>query len=76
MDKLGHQAYRNLGGEIPLVLVANKVDLKDSRVVTPEEGEEYAKKNGFLYTESSALTGENVEQSYETLCKIMIEESK
>ncbi len=70
------EVYRNLDGEIPLVLVANKVDLKDSRVVTQEEGEEYAKKNGFLYTESSALTGENVEQSYTTLCKIIIEDSK
>lgn len=45
-------------------------------MITSEEGEKFAKKNGFLYTESSALTGENVEQSYETLCKIMIEESK
>lgn len=70
------EAYKNLAKEIPIVLVANKVDLKDSRVITPEEGKEYAEKNGFLYTESSALTGENVEQAYETLCTTMIEESK
>lgn len=70
------EAFKNLNGEIPLVLVANKVDLTDSRAVSTEEGEEFAKKNGFLYVESSALTGENVEQAYISLCKIMIEEGR
>jgi small GTP-binding protein len=70
------EAFKNLKNEIPLVLVANKVDLKDSRVVASEEGEEFAKKNGFVYVESSALTGENVEEAYANLCRTMIEESK
>ncbi len=70
------EAFKNLQNEIPLVLVANKVDLKDSRVVSTEEGEKYAKKNGLIYVESSALTGENVEEAYSTLCKKMIEDSK
>ena len=70
------EAFKNLQKEIPLILVANKVDLKDSRVVTTEDGEVYAKKNGFVYVESSALTGENVEEAYVNLCKTMIEESK
>ncbi len=76
VDNWKEEAFKNLNGEIPLVLVANKVDLKDSRVVTPEEGEEYAKKNGFIYVESSALTGENVEEAYSTLCRRMITDSK
>jgi small GTP-binding protein len=70
------EAFRNLQNEIPLILVANKVDLKESRVVTSEEGEEYAKEKGFIYVESSALTGENVEEAYANLCKKMIEASK
>jgi small GTP-binding protein len=70
------EAFKNLTYKIPLVLVANKVDLTESRAVTREEGEKYAKKNRFLYVESSALTGENVEQAYITLCKRMIEEGK
>ncbi|KXH76323.1 MAG: hypothetical protein AM326_07260 [Candidatus Thorarchaeota archaeon SMTZ-45] len=70
------EAFRSLQKEIPLVVVANKVDLKDSRVVATEEGEEYAKNNSFMYVESSALTGENVEEAYANLCRIMIEESK
>jgi small GTP-binding protein len=69
------EAFTNLQKEIPLILVANKVDLEDSRVVATEEGEEYAKKNNFIYVESSALTGENVEDAYVNLCRIMIEDS-
>ncbi|MFW9806734.1 MAG: GTP-binding protein [Candidatus Thorarchaeota archaeon] len=76
VDNWKEEAFKNLDREIPLVLVANKVDLKDSRVVTQEEGEEYAKKNRFFYVESSALTGKNVEEAYANLCQTMIEESK
>jgi small GTP-binding protein len=70
------EAFKNLKNEIPIVLVANKVDLEESRVVAPEEGEEFAKKNGFIYVESSALTGENVEEAYANLCRTMIESTK
>lgn len=76
VDDWRNEAFKNLEREIPLILVANKVDLADSRVVTTEDGEVYAKENGFLYVESSALTGENVEEAYASLCKKMIEESK
>ena len=76
VDNWKEEAFKNLQNKIPLVLVANKVDLKDSRVVTTEEGEKYAKKNGFMYVESSALTGDNVEEAYANLCKRMIEDSK
>ena len=70
------EAFTNLQKEVPLVLVANKVDLEDSRVISTNEGEEYAKENNFIYVESSALTGENVEDAYVNLCKIMVEDRR
>ena len=76
VDNWKEEAFKNLNGDIPLILVANKVDLKDSRVVTTEEGEKYAKKHKMMYVESSALTGENVEEAYSNLCRKMIEDSK
>lgn len=75
IDNWKEEAFGNLQKEIPLVVVANKVDLRDSRVVAIEEGEEYANNNSFIYVESSALTGENVEEAYANLCRKMIEES-
>jgi small GTP-binding protein len=70
------ECFKNLDREIPLIVVANKVDLEESRIVTTEEGEAWAKERGHLYVESSALTGENVEESYAVLCKTMIEDSR
>jgi len=76
IDSWKEECFKNLGYTIPLVVVANKVDLADSRVVPTSDGAEYAKKNKSLYVESSALTGENVEAAYASLCRTMIEDAK
>ncbi len=75
-DNWKSECFKNLGYSIPLVVVANKVDLTDSRVVPTDEGEKYAKDNKFVYVESSALTGENVEEAYSTLCRTMIKDAR
>ncbi len=76
LEQWKEEAFKNTGRPIPLVVVANKVDLAESRVVTTEEGKEYADKNKFLYVESSALSGENVECAYVSLCTMMIDAPK
>ena len=76
MERWKEEAFKALGTEIPLVVVANKVDLVDDRVVTMKEGKKYAKSKGHVYVESSALTGENVEESYSTLCRTMLDAAK
>ncbi len=75
LDRWIDEAFQSVGEHIPFVVVANKVDLKESRIVSEEEGKEFAEKHGYLYVESSALTGENVEHAYATLCKVMIKAS-
>ncbi|TFH09632.1 MAG: GTP-binding protein [Candidatus Thorarchaeota archaeon] len=76
IDRWKEESFTNVGREIPLVVVANKIDLVESRAVTKKERQAYAKENGFIYVESSALTGENVEEAYVDLCKRMIKESQ
>ena len=76
IDRWKDETFENIGRKIPLVVVANKIDLEESRAVGTEDGEAYAKEHGFIYVESSALTGENVEAAYVELCKQMIEEAK
>ena len=49
---------------ITLVLVGNKVDLNDIREVTYEEGEDFAMKNGIIFQETSAKTGEFVDDIF------------
>jgi len=52
---------------VPIVLIANKIDLKDKRVVSTEEGQRLAKKLRCHYIETSALTGENVNEAFQLL---------
>jgi small GTP-binding protein len=52
---------------ITLILVGNKIDLTDSRQVSKEEGEELAKQLGLSYIETSAKTGENIEDAFRML---------
>jgi len=51
----------NKTGEGFTLLIGNKIDLKDVREVTAEEGRQKAKELGVIYYEVSAKTGENLE---------------
>jgi GTPase SAR1 family protein len=56
--------------DVPMVLVGNKADLSDQRVITTDQGETLAKKfNGCAFVESSAKTKVNVEQIFFDLIK-------
>jgi GTPase KRas protein len=52
---------------VPVILVANKIDLKDKRTVSKEEGENLAKQYGCQYIETSAKTRMNVDEAFEAL---------
>ena len=71
-----NECFKAIGHPIPMIVVANKVDLEESRVVGTEEGKEYANELGFFYVESSALTGKNVEKAYTDLCRLMVDSVK
>eukprot|EP00009_Paramoeba_aestuarina_P002361 CAMPEP_0201506832 /NCGR_PEP_ID=MMETSP0161_2-20130828/675_1 /ASSEMBLY_ACC=CAM_ASM_000251 /TAXON_ID=180227 /ORGANISM="Neoparamoeba aestuarina, Strain SoJaBio B1-5/56/2" /LENGTH=185 /DNA_ID=CAMNT_0047901045 /DNA_START=83 /DNA_END=640 /DNA_ORIENTATION=+ len=54
---------------VPMVLVGNKCDLADQRVITKEQGEALAKKFGCTFLESSAKTKANVENIFHDLIR-------
>ena len=47
-----------------MVLVGNKIDLEERREVSYNEGSIFAQKNGMLFFECSAKTGNNVEKIF------------
>lgn len=49
---------------IVIILVGNKKDLDAEREVTFMEASRFAQENELMFLESSALTGENVEESF------------
>jgi small GTP-binding protein len=52
---------------ISLILVANKIDLIESRVIPTEAGEGLAKNLNLSYIETSAKTGENINDAFKML---------
>ena len=47
-----------------IVLIGNKVDLEDQRDVSYEEAAAFAKENDLIFVETSAKTGQNVEEAF------------
>jgi small GTP-binding protein len=59
-----------LGERIPIILLANKVDLVEHRVITREMGEQFVREHNLTgYLETSALSGENVEEAFSILAR-------
>lgn len=68
---------RENAGDIPLMLVGSKTDLNEYRVVQRKEGINAAKRyNMKSFVELSSKTGQNVEQAFEVMAEILLEESK
>ena len=58
---------------IPIVLIGNKIDdEEENRIVSTEEGKDFANQNGYLFYEASALSGKNVNNSIYDLCESII----
>jgi 50S ribosomal subunit-associated GTPase HflX len=50
--------------QIPVVLVGNKIDLEEERVVSLEEGRDLAKKHRLSHFETSAKTNHNINEVF------------
>ena len=53
--------------EIVIMMIGNKADLENSRVIKTEDAMNYAKNNGMLFYETSAISGLNIKESFEDL---------
>ncbi len=70
-------ANKTHGQKVPAILVGSKTDLIGLRTVPLEEGKKFVKENNLAeYIECSSKTGENVEELFKAITKIMISNLK
>ena len=62
---------KDVNHPIPVILVGHKLD-RTIRKVSREEGEAFATKNGLSYIEASAKTGYNIEEIFQTISKLIL----
>ena len=62
--------------KIVKLLIGSKADLKNQRKITTKKAEDFKKKQKLdLFLESSAKTGQNVEEIFNNMAKIIVERS-
>ena len=60
---------------LPLIIVGNKVDMEDSREISKEDAENFAKENNYKYFETSAKTGEGVDEAIRELVTLVLNQN-
>lgn len=63
------ELQKNAGGNLVVILVGNKTDLAEDRVISAEEGQEYATRNNMLFVETSAKTAANTAELFESVAR-------
>ena len=73
VDRWVNDLRNNTDERLVIVLIGNKSDLEDKRVVKKEEGEEKAKEKDIAFLETSALTASNIDKAFnEMLFKVFV----
>ena len=52
-----------------IVLIGNKIDLEDKRIISFDDGKNFANENGLIFMETSAKTGEGINEIFEQTIK-------
>ena len=61
---------------LPLIIVGNKIDMEDAREINKEDAEKFVSDNNYKYFETSAKTGEGVDDAIRDLVIQVLEKSE
>ncbi len=68
------KAVSKVAGDIPVQILANKVDLVGDTEIAEDDIKEFSDRMGSTYVMTSAKTGENVEDSFDIVARKIIDE--
>ena len=68
-----NQIKEEVSNKVTIILVGNKIDDEDHRVVSTEQGEKMAKDFGLMFFECSAKSGVNIDSTFNELVKKTLE---
>ncbi|CAC5420529.1 DNAJC27 [Mytilus coruscus] len=75
LDSWLKEIQRYTTGTPDLIVVANKTDLKQKRVISTNESKKWANQNRIKYFETSAATGDGVDRLFQDILVTIIERS-
>ena len=61
------------GKQMQMIIVGNKCDLNDQRIIDKNAAMEYAKQEKIEYIETSCKTGENIQKAIAILCEKVLD---
>ena len=61
---------------LPLIIVGNKIDMENERDITKEDAENFASENKYKYFETSAKTGEGVDEAVKELINLVLNQNQ
>jgi len=74
VEKWHSEFMKGAGEDICIILIGNKIDLEESRVVSTQEGEYLAKKLNLPYIETSALNKDLVDEAFHMIAFKLIQD--
>jgi small GTP-binding protein len=67
------QEFQEAAGRAPIiVIVGNKTDMAEDRIIPTSEGQDFAESRIFLFTEISARTGDGITPLFDTLTRAIV----
>lgn len=69
LKSLRSKIYQETDKKVPMIVIGNKRDLEDERIVLPEDPEDYAASINVPYIETSAKTGFNVRDAFQLMLR-------
>ena len=67
---------RNYKDDIPVIIIGNRIDIENRRVILKNEGEELAQQYNYHFYESCCKLGINIKEPIDDLVKIIYQKNK